>query len=98
WDLSRPSGRGGLTLTADDRNRLVLAAAGRTFTLGPITRQTTSDGGAGGMRYEFVPEAGDEVSFTRSESWMSWPTWRIRIMSPSRTWRRHAYYRLRWVK
>jgi hypothetical protein len=86
-----------LTVGPDSHNRLTVAKAGRTFTLGPVTKCYSGPI----PHYEFTPDQDDRISFVKSRSWLSWPTpFKFNIMgAPTTTsWRRHSYYRLLWKK
>lgn len=81
----------------DSHNRVTLSRAGRTFTFGPVKNCTS---GSAGLCYEFTPDTGDQISFRKSRSWLSWPTpFQFSIMGvPTTSWRRHSYNRLLWKK
>jgi len=81
----------------DSQSRVTLSTTGRTFTFGPVANITS---GSAGLCFEFSPEAGDQVSFLKSRSWLSWPTpFPFSIMgAPMTSWRRHSYNRLLWKK
>ena len=84
-------------LARDPENRLALTADGRTFTLGPVTRCSAD---TVNPFYEFVADPGDQVTFTRSHSLLSWPTpyYNIVFNVPQGTWRRNTYYTMIWKK
>jgi hypothetical protein len=86
-----------LRVVLDSHNRVTLSTAGRTFTFGPVTNCTS---GSAGACFEFTPDTGDQISFLKSRSWLSWPTpFQFSIMGGPRTsWRRHSYNRLLWKK
>lgn len=86
-----------LTLTLDTQHRVTLSKAGRTFPFGPLKNCTS---GSAGACYEFTPDPGDQISFLKSRSWLSWPTpFQFSILGGPRTsWRRHSYNRLFWKK
>jgi len=86
-----------LRVARDAQSRVTLSTTGRTFTFGPIANITS---GSAGLCFEFSPEAGDQVSFLKSRSWLSWPTpFPFSIMgAPMTSWRRHSYNRLLWKK
>jgi len=79
----------GIRVTADSAKRAVLVVSDTVFPLGPFT----------GTLY-LTPEPGDVVSFTVSQSLLSWPTWfEFKILGGrSPWWKRYAYYRLAWTK
>jgi hypothetical protein len=96
WPLPR-RGAFELKIVTDAHGRLVLSAGGRPFTLGPVQRMWADPAGP---QYEFLPEAGDTVSFTRNAGRLCWPApFAFSIMgAPVARWHRHAYDRLRWTK
>ena len=85
-----------LTIGPDSHNRLTLSKAGRTFTLGPVTKCYSGPI----PHYEFTPDPSDQISFKKSRSWLSWATpFQFSLMgAPTTSWRRHSYYRLFWKK
>lgn len=86
-----------LPIAQDSHRRATLSTRTRSFTFGP-----TADGSAAsaGHGFDFAADPGDEIAFTRSRSWLAWPTpFQYSVMGATRTsWRRHAYYRLLWKK
>ena len=86
-----------IRVATDADGRVGAVAGGVTVTLGVPTRMTNADSG---WRYDFDAEPGDQLTFVTSRSRMSWPTpmqaWVV-IGAP-RSWARHLYHRLRWVK
>ena len=97
WPLPR-NGSVTLKITVDPRQRLLFSADGKEFTLGTISKVWAEPREA---QYQFSPEAGDVVAFTRASSRFAWPTppLRITIMGGKRpSWRRHVYDRLTWTK
>jgi hypothetical protein len=86
-----------LRLLTDSRNRVLLSAGGRTFTLGP---RTTPPDPSGRPEIDFIAEPGDELSFTLDRSCVAWPTpLEFHVLGGrSPWWRRHLYYRLAWKK
>jgi hypothetical protein len=86
-----------LDIAPDGRGRLVLRAGPRSFTFGPI-RKCWDDPVK--PQYEFVPEAGDEIWFTREVSRASWPTpFTFNVLGGATpSWKRFTYDRLRWRK
>lgn len=81
-----------LKLRSDSRNRLFLESGGRSF---PLGLRTSAPDPRGRPEIDFVPEEGDEWSFTESRSALSWPghlPWNLMIRTPR--WKRHVYYRL----
>jgi hypothetical protein len=88
WDLG---------LHSDALNRVVLSSGGRSFTLGPRTNPVDP---SGRPEIDFVPEPGDELTFTTARSALAWPTpFEFNIMIPhSPWWKRYVYYRLLWKK
>lgn len=89
--------RGPQTLTTDSTNRVVFGDGTQFFTLGPRTNPLDP---AGRPDIEFVPDAGDQVTFTTHTSLVSWPTpFEFHMMGgPSPWWKRYVYYRLSWKK
>ncbi len=80
----------------DSQNQLKITSAGGTFTFGPVTRCSTD---AVDPFYEFLPGVGDQVSFVKSHSVLSWPTPYFSVMNVARaTWGRHSYFTLLWRK
>jgi hypothetical protein len=80
-------------LAPDAQNRLILTVGNQNFIFGPITKCWST------LSYQFSPEPGDTISFTRSEGRLFWPIFEINIMggtSPTR--KRYVYQRLRWTK
>lgn len=97
WPLPR-SGQFNLKITLDGRNRLLFSTDNAVFTLGIASKMWAERNGA---EYQFSPEEGDAVSFSRSTSRLAWPTspFRYSIMGvKSSSWRRYAYDRLVWRK
>jgi hypothetical protein len=85
-----------LTLHSDASNRVVLTSGGRSFILGPRTNPVDP---SGRPEIYFIPEPGDELSFTTTRSILSWPTpFEFNIMMRSPWWKRYVYYRLVWKK
>jgi hypothetical protein len=85
-----------LTLTSDASNMVVLTSAGRSFTLGPRTNPVDP---SGRPEIYFIPERGDELSFTAGRSVLSWPTpFDFYILMRTPWWKRYVYYRLVWKK
>lgn len=86
-----------IRLTTDAKGQVSAERGGVTVALGAATRTTQ---GSGGPHHEFDAEPGDQLTFVTSRSRMSWPTpmkaWLV-IGAP-RSWARHVYHRLRWVK
>ncbi len=84
-------------LEIDTEDRLVLAADGRRFVLGP---RAGTIPGADEPVPAFTAEAGDKTSLTLERSLLSWPTpFEFNFMTgQSPSWRRHLYYRLSWEK
>jgi hypothetical protein len=87
----------GLTLTLDPQSRIVLSADGRTFTLGPVRTRWQDPVNP---QYQFVPEPGDEVAFTRDVSRLNWHTPFAFSFGGGTQPKSHryAYDRLRWKK
>ncbi len=83
-----------LKVTMSRENRLVLAAESREFTFGPVTAKWAD------AQYLFIPDTGDQVSFTRDVSRMEWHTPFAFSFMGGRMAKRHryAYDRLRWTK
>ncbi|HSZ60085.1 MAG TPA: hypothetical protein VK797_30860 [Tepidisphaeraceae bacterium] len=99
WPLSWPwrPWPSELKIITDEQGRLVFRTDERSFTFGPIRTRWNDPRKP---QYEFVPEAGDVVSFTREMSRLPWPTpfeisW---LGGASPKWKRLVYYRLRWNK
>src|SRR5271155_4011426 len=88
WDLG---------LHSDALNRVVLSSGGQSFTMGPRTNPVDP---SGRPEIDFVPEPGDELTFTAARSALAWPTpFKFNIMIPhSPWWKRYVYYRLLWKK
>jgi hypothetical protein len=86
-----------LRLAVDSKGRMTLGLAGRIFTFGPI--QTYCDTPPDSY-FQFSPDRGDDISFTKSRSWLPWPTpFHFSIMGAATTsWRRQSYYDLLWKK
>ncbi len=86
-----------LALRSDSANRVVLSSGGQSFTLGPRTNPVDP---SGRPETDFVPEPGDELTFTAARSALAWPTpFEFNIMIPhSPWWKRYVYYRLLWKK
>jgi len=89
--------RSDLALCSDSAHRVVLSTSGQFFTLGPRTNPVDP---AGRPEIDFVPEPGDELSFSTDRSALPWPTpLEFNIMIPhSPWWKRYVYYRLLWHK
>jgi hypothetical protein len=87
----------GLTLTHDPQSRIVLSADGRTFTLGPVQTRWNDPVKP---QYEFIPEPGDEVAFTRDVSRLNWHTPFAFSFGGGAQPKSHRYVydRLRWKK
>ena len=86
-----------LQLHSDSSNRVILSTGGLSFTLGPRTNPIDS---SGRPEIEFVPDQGDELSFTARRSFLGWPTpFEFNFMRPhSPWWKRYVYYRFIWKK
>jgi hypothetical protein len=86
-----------LHLATDAMSRIVLAAGGRSFVLGPRTNAADPKGHPD---IRIVPEPADEVSLTSRRSLLSWPTpFEIRILGGQAPWwKRYVYYQLIWKK
>ncbi len=86
-----------LGLHSDILNRVVLSFRGQSFTLGPRTNPVDP---SGRPEIDFVPEPGDELTFSAARSALAWPTpFEFNIMIPhSPWWKRYIYYRLLWKK
>jgi hypothetical protein len=86
-----------LGVRSDVLNRVVLSFGGQSFTLGPRTNPVDP---SGRPEIDFVPEPGDELTFTAARSALAWPTpFEFNIMiSHSPWWKRYVYYRLLWKK
>ena len=89
--------RADLCVASDASGRTHLSAGHDSFPLGPRTNPVDP---RGRPEIDFVPDPGDEVSFTSSRSLLSWPSpFEFRIMGgPPPKWRRYVYYRLAWKK
>jgi hypothetical protein len=96
WPLPR-RGTFELKISTDAHGRLVFSADGRRLTPGPVQKMWP---GPVEPQYQFLPQAGDMVWFTRDAGRLCWPTpFPFSIMGgPVATWHRHAYDRLRWTK
>jgi len=86
-----------LRVLLDAKQRLMLCAGVKSFTLGPVQTRWADPVKP---RYQFVQEAGDVVSFSRVISRLPWPTpftfsW---MGVPVPKLKRYAYDRLRWNK
>lgn len=86
-----------LRVAQDSHHRVTLSSGSSTFTFGPTVACAL---GSEGACFDFAADPGDEIAFTKSRSWLAWPTpFQVSIMGAARTsWRRHAYYRLLWKK
>ena len=94
WGFSLPPGA--IRLILDSQQRLVLLADQRAFTLGPVKTIWTDPVKP---QYEFVPEAGDIVSYTRAVSRLEWHTpFAVSFMVYAPKRHRYAYDRLHWTK
>ena len=84
-------------LAMDSRKHMTLQSGNRTFSFGPV--YTYCDAGRDSY-FRFNADPGDEISFTKSRSWLAWPTpFRINFMGAElSSWGRYAYYRLLWKK
>jgi hypothetical protein len=88
--------RSNLVLCSDSLNRVVLSTGGRSFRLGPRTNPVDP---SGRPEIDFVPDPGDELSFTSRRSVFGWPTpFEFNFMMRSPWWKRYVYYRLVWKK
>jgi hypothetical protein len=88
--------RSDLALCSDSAHRVVLRTSGQFFTLGPRTNPVDP---SGRPEIDFVPEPGDELSFSTDRSALPWPTpFEFNFMSRSPWWKRYVYYRLLWHK
>jgi hypothetical protein len=96
WPLPR-SEEFDLKFTTDRQGRLILHADGRAFTFGPVQKMWNDPIHP---QFQFLPETGDRVSFTRDISRFPWPTpFTISFMgAPMPKWKRYAYDRLCWIK
>lgn len=86
-----------LDLTFDSSNRVILSAGDRSFILGPRTSPVDL---SRRPDFTFRPEPGDKISFSVSESLLSWHApYELQIFGGSSPrWKRYAYYRLIWKK
>ena len=95
--LEGPDYRPVATLNVDPTGHLVLVAGARTFTIG--VRSSALPGDERPLP-AYAAELGDTASLTIEHSWLSWPTpFEMNFVTgyvPS--WRRHLYYRLKWIK
>ena len=78
--------------------RISLETPEGSMVLGALTRRWTL--GSDRLSFEFAPEAGDVVSFTRRQSRLPWPrpfaiNW---LGGTSAHWGRYVYHRLVWRK
>jgi hypothetical protein len=89
--------RSRLALCSDSSNQVILAAAGRSFTLG---RRTNPVDPSGRPEIEFVASPGDKLDFSASKSVLGWPTpFELNLLGGrSPWWKRYVYYRLHWTK
>jgi hypothetical protein len=96
-NLQAPDFSPAARLQLDAGGRLVVAAGGATFVLGPRAGVVAA---LGGEAPAFAAEPGDETSFTTERSWLGWPTpFDFNFMTGrSPSWRRAVYYRLVWTK
>ena len=89
--------RAAIDVSTDPANRAVLSWGHDSFILGPRRGRPDSSG-----RVDFVFDAdpGDELSFTRRQSVVSWPTpFQMSVMGTAAPWwKRYVYYRLSWKK
>lgn len=86
-----------LRVAQDPHHRVTLSSAAGSFTFGPTVACTL---GSAGACFDFIADPGDEIVFSKSRSWLAWPTpFQVSIMGAARTsWRRHAYYHMIWKK
>lgn len=82
--------------------RLVLSAGGKSFVLGARTgKDLPTDAGDHDMP-EFAAEPGDRASLVIERSMLAWPTpFEFNVVGmggSNKSWERHVYYRLSWVK
>jgi hypothetical protein len=86
-----------LNITLDDQGRLVLTADNRSFTLGPIHQKWTAEPKP---QYQFSPDPGDAVTFTRDISRLPWLTpFTFNFLGGATPKaKRYAYDRLGWTK
>lgn len=76
--------------------RASLTDLGKSFAFGP-GRPLPSK--TGFPKFEFTPDAGDTVRFTRERSLLFWPVFQMNFMTGSApSARRHVYCRLIWKK
>jgi hypothetical protein len=98
-DLSgpEPDERPAAALQVNDKDQLVLVAAGRRFVFG--SHAGTIPGGDEPTP-AFAADPGDTSSLTIRRSLLSWPTpFEVNFMTgQSPSWRRHLYYLLLWRK
>lgn len=99
WSLSWPEQPwpSELKVLMDGQCRLVLRAGARSFTFGRVEKWWDDPVKP---EYQFVPEEGDTVSFTREISRVPWPTpFEYSILGGSSPkWKKFACDRLRWTK
>jgi hypothetical protein len=86
-----------LKVAMSRNNRLVLAAGPRAFTFGQVKIRWANKPEPA---YQFIPDPGDAVSFTRDVSRLEWHTPFAFSFMGGRVAKRHryAYDRLRWKK
>jgi hypothetical protein len=86
-----------LKIILSRREQLILRAGDRSFTFGPVRKMWDDPKKP---QYQFLPDAGDVVSFTREVGRLPWPTpFTFNILGASvPKWKRCAYDRLRWTK
>jgi hypothetical protein len=85
-----------LQVAMSRENRLVLATGPRAFTFGQVKIRWANKPEPA---YQFIPDPGDTVSFTRDVSRLEWHTpFAIGFMSRPAKRHRYVYDRLRWKK
>jgi hypothetical protein len=87
-----------LRLAYDSQGRMTLGSDGHAFTFGPI--HAYYDAVPRDTYYDFDPDPGDQISFTKTHGWLPWPIPpRVNFMGGALpTWNRYAYYDLLWKK
>jgi hypothetical protein len=92
----------GADLVVDAEGRLVLSHGGKSFVLGARTGGHIQVEAGDADIAEFASEVGDRASLVIERSFLAWPTpFEINFVGlggAAKTWKRHIYYRLSWVK
>jgi hypothetical protein len=99
WLMSWPTAPGPskIGIVTDRQGRLVICVDRGSFAFGPVQKCWDD---MGKPNYEFAPEVGDVVLFTRETGRLAWPTpFSFNLLGGATPkWKRFAYDRLRWSK